>query len=292
MDEYLGMDEVMLSSSGRQDRGTRKKRQGFALILAGLFLIGAAGGLVGYNVMDDRKAGDQALEKLHELENVLGIDADGDGYVGSTPVDEFEKTTPSGNEDPGGASFAEGMTEEGGTESLGNASTKVDTGPVPVYEEDPDMAMPTIEAGGEEYVGFLRISAIDRTLPVMEEWSYPHLKIAPGVYQGTVYKHNLIICAHNYERHFGLIKTLKEGDKVIFVDGYGDIFRYHVDQVTILQPTQVDEMKAGDWDLTLFTCTIGGATRVTVRCVLDESEPSWWPKDAEKVKDKVEDLRE
>ena len=24
-------------------------------------------------------------------------------------------------------------------------------------------------------------------------------------------------------------------------------------------------MEAGDWDLTLFTCTIGGQTRVTIR---------------------------
>jgi sortase A len=34
----------------------------------------------------------------------------------------------------------------------------------------------------------------------------------------------------------------------------------------ILRPTAVEEMISGDWDLTLFTCTIGGATRVTIRC--------------------------
>jgi sortase A len=28
----------------------------------------------------------------------------------------------------------------------------------------------------------------------------------------------------------------------------------------------VDAMDEGEWDFTVFTCTIGGASRVTVRC--------------------------
>ena len=27
-----------------------------------------------------------------------------------------------------------------------------------------------------------------------------------------------------------------------------------------------EEMEAGEWDFTMFTCTIGGSNRVTVRC--------------------------
>ena len=38
-----------------------------------------------------------------------------------------------------------------------------------------------------------------------------------------------------------------------------------VDQ-EILEPTMIEDLKAGNWDLTLFTCTLGGRTRVTVRC--------------------------
>jgi sortase A len=30
-------------------------------------------------------------------------------------------------------------------------------------------------------------------------------------------------------------------------------------------------MESGDWDLTLFTCTTGGQSRITVRCVLKDS---------------------
>jgi sortase A len=38
----------------------------------------------------------------------------------------------------------------------------------------------------------------------------------------------------------------------------------------ILSPFAVEEMTSGDWDMTLFTCTVGGQSRVTVRCVLEE----------------------
>jgi sortase A len=34
----------------------------------------------------------------------------------------------------------------------------------------------------------------------------------------------------------------------------------------VLKSTAIEEMEAGEWDLTLFTCTIGGADRITIRC--------------------------
>ena len=37
-----------------------------------------------------------------------------------------------------------------------------------------------------------------------------------------------------------------------------------------LGPTDVEGMEAGDWDLTLFTCTVGGQTRVTIRFEREE----------------------
>lgn len=37
-------------------------------------------------------------------------------------------------------------------------------------------------------------------------------------------------------------------------------------EIQILQPGDVEEMLSGGWALTLFTCTLGGRTRVTVRC--------------------------
>ena len=42
--------------------------------------------------------------------------------------------------------------------------------------------------------------------------------------------------------------------------------RYKVVAMDILEPTAVDVMTAGEFDLTLFTCTYSGQSRVTVYC--------------------------
>ncbi len=127
--------------------------------------------------------------------------------------------------------------------------------------------MPTVEIDGFEYIGTLSIPQFGLELPVMSEWSYPGLRIAPGRYTGSVWTDDLIICGHNYERHFGNLRDLKPGDKLSFTDILGNEFDYEVSLVETLQPTAISEMKSGDWDLTLFTCTIGGQYRVTVRCM-------------------------
>ena len=141
---------------------------------------------------------------------------------------------------------------------------------IPDYLLAPEMEMPTETVEERDYIGVLELPALGLSLPVLSQWSYPALKEAPCRYTGSVYKNDLILCAHNYPSHFGSIKNLLEGDQVIFTDVDGNTFRYKVAEVEILSPTAVEEMESGDWDLTLFTCTIGGQTRVTVRCVEDQ----------------------
>ena len=51
-----------------------------------------------------------------------------------------------------------------------------------------------------------------------------------------------------------------------FTDVAGNRFVYAVSLVEQLPGTAIQEMEAGDWDLTLFTCDAGGTARVTVRC--------------------------
>ena len=144
---------------------------------------------------------------------------------------------------------------------------------IPSYLLDEEREMPVIEIDENEYIGYLEIPVLDLSLPVMESWSYPNLKISPCRYEGSAYHDDLIIAAHNYQRHFGGLKNLSIGDEVRFTDGDGNVFTYHVAALEQLQPTQVEEMSAGDdWDLTLFTCTLGGQQRVTVRCTRVEEE--------------------
>lgn len=132
----------------------------------------------------------------------------------------------------------------------------------------PEMEMPVVEIDGISYVGTLEIPMCNLALPVIDELSDPNLKIAPCRYSGSAYKNNLILAGHNYKSQFGQLKKLSVGDEIIFIDMAGNAFLYQVMAQEVLEPTEVMEMKTGDWDLTLFTCTYGGQKRIAVRCML------------------------
>ncbi len=137
---------------------------------------------------------------------------------------------------------------------------------LPENVPETDMEMPVKTVDGVDYIGVIAVPSLSLELPVASEWSYERLKTSPCRYSGSVYSGDMVLCAHNYSSHFGQIKTLKPGDAVVFTDVDGNVYNYEVAELETLQPVAVDEMKSGEWDLTLFTCTIGGQTRVTVRC--------------------------
>lgn len=139
---------------------------------------------------------------------------------------------------------------------------------VPDYVSFPDMEMPVKEIDGNDYIGVLNFPGFDMEMPVMSDWSYPKLKISPCRYAGSAYKNDMIICAHNYDCHFGVLKSMTLGEIVTFTDMDGNEFLYEVAEIEILDPFATEEMTSGNWDLTLFTCTYGGQDRVTVRCML------------------------
>ena len=136
----------------------------------------------------------------------------------------------------------------------------------PAYLADPEMPMPTVSFDGNDYIGRVDVPSLGLSLPVISEWSYPRLKIAPCCYTGSAYLDNLIIAAHNYSSHFGNLNRLNTGDTVTFTDVDGNQFTYAVSLIEDLPGTDIEEMQSGEWDLTLFTCTLGGRSRVTVRC--------------------------
>lgn len=134
------------------------------------------------------------------------------------------------------------------------------------YMADEDIQMPVYTLEDRDYACIIEIPDIGTVLPVINETSNGNLKTAPCRYSGSIYQDNLVIAAHNYRSHFGKIKTLSQGAPVYIVDMDGNVFEYEVKTIEVLQPTAVAEMKDSEWDLTLFTCTVGGQARVTVRC--------------------------
>lgn len=126
--------------------------------------------------------------------------------------------------------------------------------------------MTVVEIDGYGYIGYLDIPKLNISLPVMSEWDYTRMKIAPCRYYGSTKTNNLVIAAHNYSSHFGRLLRLKVGDEIAFTDMDKVTTRYEVAAVDILAKTAVEEMVNDEYDLTLFTCTYGGENRVTVRC--------------------------
>ena len=136
--------------------------------------------------------------------------------------------------------------------------------PAPPDPFDPTMTEAEID--GYLYIGYLSIPALGLELPVMSEWDYNRLNIAPCRYSGSTKTDDLVIAAHNFAQHFGGLSGLTGGEQVIFVDMDNVVSTYTVVAVEILVPTAVEEMTNGEYDLSLYTCTYGGRSRVTVRC--------------------------
>ena len=126
--------------------------------------------------------------------------------------------------------------------------------------------LPVVEIDGYGYVGTLSVPTLGLELPVMSDWDYKRLKIAPCRQFGSSRTDDLVIAAHNYKTHFGLLGELSPGDPVVFTDMDGIVNHYSVAETQVLQPTEVDAVQNSGYDLVLYTCTIGGRSRVVVFC--------------------------
>lgn len=151
------------------------------------------------------------------------------------------------------------------------------------WKQNPDMEMPEIEIDGIWYVGALEIPALDLQLPVAGCWDEDASRTAPCRYTGSPYAGNMIIAGHNYRNHFGKLRNLKLGDKVYFTDLSGNSFCYYVQNIELVDGTDIERMKNGsgisyssksgseyaqdEWNLTLFTCNFNGQARLTIRCL-------------------------
>ena len=138
--------------------------------------------------------------------------------------------------------------------------------PEPEKEEEEKEVLPSVPIDGRNYMGAIRFPTLNLELPVLAEYTLPALRIAPAVYSGTPEGNDLVICGHNYRSHFGPLNRLSLGDEILMRTVDGKVYRYTVAATEIVSPLAVADVTNGQWDLTLFTCTLGGQTRFVVRC--------------------------
>lgn len=139
----------------------------------------------------------------------------------------------------------------------------------------PGMPMPVKKISGREYIGILEVPSKKLRLPVMKDWSYAHLLLTPCRYAGSYFDDDMVICGHNYPSHFSPLRSIEPGEDVYFINVKGLKIHYIVENRETVQPTAIRQMiknnensdSSLDWDLTLFTCNLGGQTRCAVRCI-------------------------
>jgi sortase A len=148
-----------------------------------------------------------------------------------------------------------------------------DTVNLPDDPEKIPTEMATVKVDGYDCIGVLSVPVLDLELPVLTDWSYAKLKKAPCHYYGTYYEKDFVIAAHNYQSHFGKLSELQPKDLILFTDVSGTVYCYEVVLLETLPGNATEEMIASGFDLSLYTCTPGGASRITVRCnIINQSK--------------------
>ena len=134
---------------------------------------------------------------------------------------------------------------------------------------DPEPQEEPAEEITYDYAGVIAIPDLSLELPVIDQWSYARLKVAPCRQSGAAPDGDLVIAAHNYKSHFGYLDRLQPGASVIFTDMEGTVYRYVVEEIRRLEPEDAEDVSSvfsSEYPLVLYTCTPGGKARVAVFC--------------------------
>ena len=141
-------------------------------------------------------------------------------------------------------------------------------------DTDPEPQEELAEEITYDYAGVIAIPDLSLELPVIDQWSYDRLKVAPCRQSGAAPDGDLVIAAHNYKSHFGYLDRLQPGASVIFTDMEGTVYRYVVEEIRRLEPEDAEDVSSvfsSEYPLVLYTCTPGGKARVAVFCRWDET---------------------
>lgn len=210
------------------------KKLGRVLMIIGAMLIAAALSLNYYNYFHEKQSTERMKTVLSDLKQA---------------IPDSEKSTDSSSPFD---IFDDSMTDSETAE--------------PEQSED-------ITLDGNAYIGIITFPTLGQEFPVTRGWSYAAMNTAACQYSGRRVDNDLIICAHNYTGFFDKLDKLSSGDEVIFIDVYGRSYSYTVTNSELLSGWDSPSLVKGggsDWDMTLFTCTWSGYSRVTVRLVYSE----------------------
>ena len=225
------------------------KRIGIIMILIGAVLIFSALLLFAYNAHENQKAEEAAKNVLADLRSILEERSAQNETTKAAETDIFDENSHE--------------TETAATETMPETIEQA--------SGETSSEMSVVEIDGNGYIGFITIHALGVELPVMDDWSYEKLKIAPCRQFGSTKTDDLVIAAHNYRAQFADLYKLQKGAVIVFTDMDNVITHYTVETTNYLNPEAVEKVHNSKYDLVLYTCTYSGDTRVAVFCDRMES---------------------
>lgn len=227
-------------------------------MMMGVVLILSALLLFLYNGYEERRAGQQAEMLLDDVQSAIEKETDSAAKTDSMETDSAVSQEAEQTDDISSVIAEEADSAAKVNEMEADFTDSRETLPA---------EMPVVQIDAYEYIGYLSIPDLNLKLPVMAEWDYNRLKIAPCCQFGSSRTNDLVIAAHNYKTHFGSLSSLETGAEVIFTDMDGIKNRYALmKKPQTLAPDDVNAVQNSGYDLVLYTCTPGGATRVAVFC--------------------------
>lgn len=212
-----------------------KKYRGFLLVALGVIMVAAGLGLHSLQERQDRLAGENSGILLEALAKDIRFNSI---YL----------------EDPAASEPSEPVTEAPGPSSSADNSGG-----------QPEEEMPSRTLSGYKLVGILKAPTVGVELPVLANWSYPLLNVAPCRYSGSLETGDLIILGHNYKSHLQPLERIGVGDRIEFTDVNGVAHHFKVASVENIHESDPEKL-ASEHPLVIFTCTRDGNHRIVVRC--------------------------
>lgn len=239
-------------------------------IFTGTALLLLAAGLAGQSLLDEHIAARSARLVLEQLQTGIALTEAG----ADTQPGEGKNAAVKSAATPEPVKAAQAEPE------VAPEAIAAEDAAAEAEESAPEAEEPVAEAPAAavvyDAVGVLSVPKIKLVLPVLADCTPSLLKAAPCKYMGTAEgrPERLVIAGHNYRSHFGKLPQLEAGDEVVFTDISGNEYRYSVSESIVIDGDEHWELDSGEWDISLFTCTIGGKNRVLVRCLEQDAYES------------------
>lgn len=136
-----------------------------------------------------------------------------------------------------------------------------------VPEERTDSRMPTLEIGGNDFIGILEFEEAGYSFPVGGDWGKSDQY--PCRYYGSVYDGSLVVGATNQKGQITFAKELSVGNTIYFTDMTGNRYRYLITDIVYRDHADNEVLISDTVDLSLFIKNIYGFEYIIIKCNIE-----------------------